>query len=51
MEVKNQKQVLKLISALLIIISIQRNDQNRRLKHYPYKGAAFCHWQTSGIPR
>ena len=27
MEVKNQKQALKLFSALVIIISIQRNQQ------------------------
>ena len=32
MKVKNQKQVLKLFSALVIIISIERNEQNRRFK-------------------
>ena len=33
MEVKNQKQVLKLFSAPVITIPIQRNEQNRRFKH------------------
>ena len=33
MEVENQKQVLKLFSALVIIISIQRNENNRRFKN------------------
>ena len=51
MEVKTQEQVLKLFSACVVIISIQRNEQNRRFKHYiPYKSAAFCHRQTNGTP-
>ena len=32
MEVENQEQVLKLFSALVIIISVQRNEQNRKFK-------------------
>ena len=34
MEVKIQEQVLKLFSACVVIISIQRNEQNTRFKHY-----------------
>ena len=33
MEVKTQEQVLKLFSACVVIISIQRNEQNTRFKH------------------
>ena len=33
MEVKTQKQVLKLFSACVVIISIQRNEQNTGFKH------------------
>ena len=33
MEVKTQEQVLKLFSACVVIISIQRNGQNTRFKH------------------
>ena len=33
MEVKTQKQVLMLFSACVVIISIQRNEQNTRFKH------------------
>ena len=33
MEVKTQEQVLKLYSACVVIISIQRNEQNTRFKH------------------
>ena len=33
---KNQKQVVTLFSALVIIISFQRNERNRRFKHYIY---------------
>ena len=33
MEVKTQEQVLKLFSACVAIISIQRNEQNTRFKH------------------
>ena len=33
MEVKTQKRVLKLFSAFVVIISIQRNEQNTRFKH------------------
>ena len=36
MEVKNQKQVLKLLSAFVIIVSIQTNEQNRKFKHEIY---------------
>ena len=35
-KIKNQKQVLKLFPALVIIISIQRNEQNGRFKHWIY---------------
>ena len=34
MEVKTQEQVLKLFSACVVIISIQRNEQNTRFKHF-----------------
>ena len=33
MEVKTQEQVVKLFSACVVIISIQRNEQNTRFKH------------------
>ena len=33
MEVKTQEQVLNLFSAYVVIISIQRNEQNTRFKH------------------
>ena len=33
MEVKIQEQVLKLFSACVVIISIQRNEQNTKFKH------------------
>ena len=33
MEIKTQEQVLKLFSACVVIISIQRNEQNTRFKH------------------
>ena len=33
MEVKTEEQVLKLFSACVVIISIQRNEQNTRFKH------------------
>ena len=33
MEVKSQEQVLKLFSACVVIISVQRNEQNTRFKH------------------
>ena len=33
MQVKTQEQVLKLFSACVVIISIQRNEQNIRFKH------------------
>ena len=33
MEVKTQEQVLKPYSACVVIISIQRNEQNTRFKH------------------
>ena len=33
MEVKTQEQVLKLFSACVVIISIQRKEQNTRFKH------------------
>ena len=33
MEVKTQEQVLKLFSACVVIISIQRNEQNTGFKH------------------
>ena len=34
MEVETQEQVLKLFSACVVIISIQRNEQNTRIKHW-----------------
>ena len=33
MEVKTQEQVLKLFSACVVIISVQRNEQNTRFKY------------------
>ena len=33
MKVKTQEQVLKLFSACVVIISIQRSEQNTRFKH------------------
>ena len=33
MEVKTREQALKLFSACVVIISIQRNEQNTRFKH------------------
>ena len=33
MEVENQKQVFEAFTALVMIISIQRNEENRRFKH------------------
>ena len=33
MEVKTQEQVLKLFSTCVVIISIQKNEQNTRFKH------------------
>ena len=33
MEVKTQEQVLKLFSACVVIISIERNEQDARFKH------------------
>ena len=36
MEVKTQEQVLKLFSACVVIISIQRNEQTTRFNHYIY---------------
>ena len=33
MEAETQEQVLKLFSACIVIISIQRNKQNTRFKH------------------
>ena len=33
MEVKTQDQVLKLSSACVVIISIQRNEHNTRFRH------------------
>ena len=33
MEVKTQEQVLKLISACVVIISMQRNEENTIFKH------------------
>ena len=34
MEVKTQEQVLKFFSARVVIISIQRNEQNTRFKWF-----------------
>ena len=42
MEVKTQEQVLKLFSACVVIISIQRNEQNTRFKHLQQHGSVHA---------